>query len=96
MDITELKSLLGKWKFDDCRDYTDKDDHIEWLGIFEDSLEDLKTFIPSDEWTITERSRNPDNDFLRVDITPSKIIFSNGSVIIPIKTGNPVRSKMKY
>lgn len=96
MDITELKNLLTKWRFDACHDYTDKNDHIEWLGIFEDTLEDLKTLIPNDEWVITERTRNPDNDFLRVDITPSKIIFSNGNVIIPIKTGNPVRSKMKY
>jgi len=96
MDITELVSLLTKWNFSSLHDYTNAGDHIEWLGVFEDTLEDLKTFIPSDEWVITERRRNPDNDFLRVDITPARIIFNNGSVITPIKVGNSVRSKIKY
>lgn len=96
MDITELKNLLSKWRFDACHDYTDKNDHIEWLGIFEDTLADLKTFIPSDEWIITERRRNPSNDFLRVDITPAKFICSNGNIITSIQAGEPKRSKMKY
>jgi hypothetical protein len=37
------------------------------LGIFEEELPLIQSKL-SNEWIITEKRRNPDNNFLRVDI----------------------------
>ena len=67
MDINELVKVLQDFNFSPLHDYDFKEDHIERLGLFEDTMEFLKTKL-TDEWEIIELKRNPDNDFLRVDI----------------------------
>jgi len=67
MNFDEVKKLMVEFRFSPMHDYTLKEDHIEWLGIFEDSMIYLRSKL-SDDWVIIEKRRNPENDFLRVDI----------------------------
>lgn len=67
MDFDEVKELMVKMNFSPMHDYTLKEDHIEWLGIFEDVMFYLRSKL-SDDWVIIEKRRNPENNFLRVDI----------------------------
>jgi len=67
MTFEEVKDLMVKFNFSPMHDYTLKEDHIEWLGLFEDTMFYLRSKL-SDDWIIVEKRRNPENDFLRVDI----------------------------
>ncbi|WP_206459383.1 hypothetical protein [Anaerovorax sp. IOR16] len=67
MDIKDVVKVLNEFNFSPLHDYDLKENCIEWLGLFEDTMELLKTKL-TDEWEIVERKRNSDNDFLRVDI----------------------------
>ncbi|MNK43705.1 hypothetical protein D3C87_624200 [compost metagenome] len=69
MELVEVVKILEArpfW-FSQMHDYTLKEDHVSMLGIYEENLEYLRTLI-SDEWVFVEKRRNPDNDFLRIDI----------------------------
>ncbi|GAB6989451.1 hypothetical protein [Paenibacillus pini] len=69
MDLPKVVEILGgrPFWFSAIHDYTLKDDHISMLGIYEESLEYLRTLISAD-WVFVEKRRNPENDFLRIDI----------------------------
>lgn len=67
MTIDEIKSVLNKLNFSALHDYDDKGDYISKLGIFEEELPLIQNKL-SKEWSIVERRRNPENNFLRVDI----------------------------
>jgi len=67
MNIDDIRNILTKLNFSSLHDYNDKGDHIEWLGIFEEELPLIQSKL-SKEWSIVERRRNPENNFLRVDI----------------------------
>jgi len=67
MIIDEIKSILNKLNFSSLHDYNDKGNYISMLGIFEEELPLIQSKL-SKEWSIVERRRNPENDFLRVDI----------------------------
>jgi len=71
MTFDEVKDLMVKFNFSPMHDYTLKEDHIEWLGLFEDTMLYLRSKL-SDDWAIIEKRRNPENDFLRVDIIKVK------------------------
>lgn len=53
--------------FSALHDYILKENHISMLGIYDETLECLRTLI-SDDWQFIEKRRNPENGFLRVDI----------------------------
>lgn len=72
MIYRDLKKVLDKFNLSSLHDYNDKGDHVEWLGIYEDDMIFLRTLI-SQDWAIVERRRNPENNFLRVDIVPRLI-----------------------
>ncbi|MBP1309199.1 hypothetical protein JOD82_002219 [Paenibacillus sp. 1182] len=73
MTLEEVIAVLEAkpfW-FSRIHDYTLKGDHVSMLGLFEESMEYLRTLIGED-WIFVERRRNPDNYFLRIDIVKSK------------------------
>jgi hypothetical protein len=63
----DVISILTRFNYSPLHDYDNKTDHIEWLGIYEEDAGFIKDLLP-EGWVIVERRRNPDNDFLRVDI----------------------------
>jgi hypothetical protein len=69
MDIKQLNEMIsGKpFFFSAMHDYTLEEDHISGLGLYEEDMIHLRTLIPV-EWAFIETRRNPDNDFLRIDI----------------------------
>lgn len=69
--MKELIKILDELNFSPLHDYDKKDDYISMLGIFEDDVILLDCVLPKG-WIIVEKRRNPDNDFLRVDIVKSK------------------------
>jgi hypothetical protein len=71
MTFDEVKQLMIEYRFSSLHDYDLKEDHIEWLGLFEDTMIELRSRL-SDDWVIIEKRRNPKNDFLRVDIIKSR------------------------
>lgn len=69
MTYDQVKAVLDKMRFSPLHDYNDKETYFESLGIFEEDMIYLREQL-SEDWTIVEKRRNPDNDFLRVDIIP--------------------------
>lgn len=68
MDLNEVEHILiTKLHCDRIHDYDVKDDYISWLGLFDDIIPYLQSFL-SNEWEIIERRRNPDNGFCRYDV----------------------------
>ncbi|QOS99951.1 hypothetical protein JNUCC42_04125 [Brevibacterium sp. JNUCC-42] len=71
MTYDQVKTVLDKMRFSPLHDYNDKGTYFEALGIFEEDLESLRQIV-SNDWEFVERKRNPDNNFLRIDIIPSR------------------------
>jgi len=67
MNFDDVKILLNELRYSPLHDYNLKEDYIEWLGLFEEDMVYLKNRLSID-WEIIEKRRNPENDFLRVDI----------------------------
>lgn len=69
MNISEVNAIVsGKpYFFSAMHDYTLQEDHISMLGLYEEDMVHLRTLI-SNDWAFIEKRRNPDNDFLRIDI----------------------------
>jgi hypothetical protein len=67
MNINDIRNILTRYNFSALHDYDDKSNYISMLGIFEEELPLIQSKL-SNEWIITEKRRNPDNNFLRVDI----------------------------
>lgn len=68
MDLKEVEHILvTKLNCSRVHDYDIKEDYISWLGLFDDMILYLQSFL-SDEWEIIEKRRNPSNGFCRYDI----------------------------
>jgi hypothetical protein len=73
VDIKGLEEVVGgkSYFYSRMHDYTLKEDHISGLGLYQEDMEHLRTLIP-EEWSFVETRRNPDNDFIRINIVKNK------------------------